>query len=209
MTTNKNELAFRLFDLPGELRNAIYAFVFEDLNDEKIDIFDVRKCLPPPAILEVSRHIRSETLQLYEEACKAFWSNHTITVACGISCLWHAGYEIDICSALKEKQRLQRCPHIRIHRIVYCYNPSTTNPQHRQLEMDVGIDSTGSPSLACRFVGPDPVSSRESILRGEEMLCDMIERRTAEQGLLKEITTAEGGMHTGWWVSCWRSIFQG
>lgn len=69
---------FRFLDLAPELRNKIYHFIFE--TDERVDLCRAEEIRPEKAITSTCRQVRSETLELHEQATERFWQSLTFTV---------------------------------------------------------------------------------------------------------------------------------
>lgn len=63
-------------NLPAELRISIYGHLLEDNLRYELDVLSYKQLLPRPAITQVNRQIRSESIQLYEDAKIACGKNH-------------------------------------------------------------------------------------------------------------------------------------
>lgn len=81
------EDVFRFLDLPPELRNRVYDFIFEDLAPDIIDIFAAKAAAPSPAITAVSTQLRNETIELFHEASRIFWTKHQLSLEIGTEIL--------------------------------------------------------------------------------------------------------------------------
>ena len=62
--------------IPAELRLSIYSYLFEDRLQYELDVLSYKSLLPSPAITQVNHRIRSECIQLYEDAKTARGKNH-------------------------------------------------------------------------------------------------------------------------------------
>ncbi|KAK4539746.1 hypothetical protein LTR36_010399 [Oleoguttula mirabilis] len=71
---------FRLLDLPPELRNSIVCFTLVDNAPHQLDLLNAKAEVPLAAITAVSRQLRSETYELYQEALETFWKAHDFDV---------------------------------------------------------------------------------------------------------------------------------
>ncbi|KAK3713374.1 hypothetical protein LTR37_008566 [Vermiconidia calcicola] len=72
---------FRLLDLPAELRNHMYSFIFgDDSPTDCTNIFDLYRYAPEKAVTQTSRQIRSETIKLYRLAVTEFWSKNNVLI---------------------------------------------------------------------------------------------------------------------------------
>ena len=72
---------FRLLDLPAEIRNRIYEFSLSDEGPRRVDLSAVRSRLPTLALALVSRQVHNETIKLYQEVVKGFWSTHSLDIS--------------------------------------------------------------------------------------------------------------------------------
>ncbi|KAK4539745.1 hypothetical protein LTR36_010398 [Oleoguttula mirabilis] len=71
---------FRLLDLPPELRNRIYSYVFDDSALPELDLLATGRSSPPSAITVTTHQLRSETLGLHQQAMSAFWTDHKFSI---------------------------------------------------------------------------------------------------------------------------------
>ena len=71
---------FRLFDLPPELRNRIYTSIFEGDAPPRLSLLATKHCCPSAAITTTSRLLRKESLGLFQEALRLFWTGHSFYV---------------------------------------------------------------------------------------------------------------------------------
>lgn len=67
---------FRFLDLPPELRNRIYNYVFEDTSTTSIELFKYTRHVSKPTITTVCHQIRLESIGLLREAQRNFWKDH-------------------------------------------------------------------------------------------------------------------------------------
>lgn len=71
----------RLFDLPPELRNTIYAHVFDgSAQARRINIDNAAKAAPQIDLALTCRRIYNETTGLYLPSRRDFWSNNTFAI---------------------------------------------------------------------------------------------------------------------------------
>lgn len=70
----------RFLDLPGEIRNHIYEFIFEDFNPPNIDISNIVKAYPSSKITQTCKQINFETKALHRDAVIRFWQTHDFYV---------------------------------------------------------------------------------------------------------------------------------
>ena len=75
------KMAFRFLDLPPELRNRVYTFVYLDNSTRSMDIFNAYEHVPKVALTRVSKQLRNETFGMYHEATAQFWSNHELSMS--------------------------------------------------------------------------------------------------------------------------------
>ncbi|KAK3679561.1 hypothetical protein LTR37_021416 [Vermiconidia calcicola] len=78
MAPQAQDPPFRFLQLPPELRNKVYDYVFEDAAEYYIAIasLPVSSLQPSPSITFTSHLVRSESLPLYQEATARFWASH-------------------------------------------------------------------------------------------------------------------------------------
>ena len=77
---------FPLYKLPPELREHIYAFLFEDETPHQIELFvEGLQNAPRPDITAVSRLIRRESLPIYTAARAVFYRSHLFYADIGTS----------------------------------------------------------------------------------------------------------------------------
>lgn len=72
---------FRLHDLPAELRNRVYVEVVTDDGPRRVELSTARSRLPSLALAMVSRQVYNETIKLYQEALRGFWSTHSLDIS--------------------------------------------------------------------------------------------------------------------------------
>ena len=81
MAPHNDDMPFRFLDLPGELRNKIYAFIFEDAYEATDLHLLVTPCYySTTALTTVSQQIRTETLELYKQAARTYWASHSFYI---------------------------------------------------------------------------------------------------------------------------------
>ena len=85
MKVQEENKVFRFLELPPELRNRIYYFVFDDNSDYTLNLRDAPKLFPKFAITATSRQIHKESFWLLERAKKTFWKAHSLTLFIGRS----------------------------------------------------------------------------------------------------------------------------
>ncbi|KAK4544005.1 hypothetical protein LTR36_004779 [Oleoguttula mirabilis] len=79
MAKNPDDTAepFRFLDLPPELRNRVYHYVFEGRSQQDIELFaEAKSFAPHMAVTAVSQQLRTESQGLYVIALKDFWTTH-------------------------------------------------------------------------------------------------------------------------------------
>ncbi|KAK3713373.1 hypothetical protein LTR37_008565 [Vermiconidia calcicola] len=78
MAPQAQDPPFRFLQLPPELRNKVYDYVFEDAAHYYIAIasLPVSSLQPSPSITFTCHLVRSESLPLYHEATARFWASH-------------------------------------------------------------------------------------------------------------------------------------
>ena len=76
MNSDSTEKLAHLLNLPAELRNTIYSYIFEDTRDHQLDILSWNDILPCSSILRVNRQTRSECLSLHGEAIANLANDH-------------------------------------------------------------------------------------------------------------------------------------
>lgn len=75
-------MAFRLLDLPLELRYDIFDIVFLDHSPSStLNLVDVKKYVPKADFTRVNRQLRQESLPLHRKATRKFWSTHNLTIS--------------------------------------------------------------------------------------------------------------------------------
>lgn len=79
--TRTTDQPSHLMDLPPELRNRIYDFVFEDQAPQDISAFAAKALQPRSAIVAVSRQLRKETLGIQQQAIDQFMRQHTFFIS--------------------------------------------------------------------------------------------------------------------------------
>lgn len=71
---------FRFLDLPPELRNRIYYYVFTETSSHELNLLDRPPYYSNSAITSTSRKIRGESLSLYEQIVTDFWQTHAFYI---------------------------------------------------------------------------------------------------------------------------------
>ncbi|KAK3672719.1 hypothetical protein LTR78_007305 [Recurvomyces mirabilis] len=74
---------FRFADLPRELRDEIYDFVFEMDMHTNVDLFKPKSAAPPWALIAVSRSLRDEAQAKSRTALREFWSTRVFEIFMG------------------------------------------------------------------------------------------------------------------------------
>lgn len=80
MTNPINSTPFRFLELPPELGNRTYFYVFEDPSERELDLRRAQQLLPESSITLACREIRNESLGLSKEATSMFWKAHIFAV---------------------------------------------------------------------------------------------------------------------------------
>ncbi|KAK3075096.1 hypothetical protein LTR53_001922 [Teratosphaeriaceae sp. CCFEE 6253] len=94
--------AFRLLDLPPELRTRCYECFFEDHEPRAITLFEAQRYAPCLAVTATSRQVRDETLKLGEDAIARYYQQQHFQIDLRLSYWGHPGhYQHELPRALR------------------------------------------------------------------------------------------------------------
>ena len=113
------ETRCRLLELPRELRDLIYGFVFDDPAPKDVELFAYKLHVPRIAITGTCHLLRAETLLLKDLAVSRFWKSHHFKITIDNNTLrGHSRLKTyrSLMRASKKVSRVAKLQHFRIER---------------------------------------------------------------------------------------------
>ena len=144
-----------LLQLPGELRNEVYALVFAATSEfDEVDTWSIREMYPEAAATQVCSLLRRETLPLYEAAVREFWSTHSLTFRC---CTPNspANAEMQEQGLLRECGGLDRLPRVAVCKVRFEFESEDPEDDGDDTYLDAAIDDEGDVVWNCRLGNVD------------------------------------------------------